>query len=99
MRRLVLVEAAQADLRDIARYTGREWGEAQKRRYLEAIRKRLAGVRRRPGLGAPREEIGPGYRSTSCGRHVIFYRETEDAVVVLRILHARMDVGGRLGAE
>lgn len=99
MKRLVITDAAQTDLSDIGRYTEREWGAAQRRRYLEAIRARLMELRENPGIGAPRDEIIPGHRSVQSGRHVIFYRETPDSIVIIRVLHERMDLRRHLEPE
>ncbi len=92
MKRLVISEAAWADLGRIASFTSREWGERQRARYLSAIRRRLAELQRRPELGRPRDEVAAGYRSILAGRHVIFYVLSVDAVEVLRVLHDSMDV-------
>lgn len=92
MRRLVISEEARADLGQIASFTSQEWGERQQSRYLSAIRRRLAELRRRPELGRPRNEVVVGSRSILAGRHVIFYAVTLDAVEVIRVLHDSMDV-------
>jgi toxin ParE1/3/4 len=90
--KLVVAAAARQDLQDIARYTEEIWGAAPRKRYVEAIRKRFALIRRRPHVGARRDEIRLGYRSISSGRHVIFYRLAEDVVEIVRVLHGNMDL-------
>ena len=96
MRKLVIADRARADLKEIADYTGREWGAGQSRRYLGAIKDRLARLRDRPGLGTLRDEIGPGYRSARSGRHIVFYRETAESIEIVRVLHERMDMHRQL---
>lgn len=50
-----------------------------------------------PLKGRDCRDIREGYRKYSAGRHVIFYRQLpNNAVEIVRILHARMDVGGHL---
>lgn len=39
------------------------------------------------------EDVWPGTRRARSGRHVIYFRETEEAVEVIRVLHQRMDAG------
>jgi toxin ParE1/3/4 len=95
MKSLRITEAAQADLRDIKQYTEQTWGGAQARRYLGAFRARFALLRKRSRLGRPREELGAGLRSLPSGAHVIFYRDMDDCIEVVRILHASMDVRGQ----
>lgn len=99
MKRLVLTASAQSDIEDIGRYTQERWGEKQKRRYLAAIHKRLASLRRRPRIGAPRAEIAADHRSAAVGQHLIFYRELDDRLLVLRILHVSMDHARHLEIE
>ena len=91
MKRLVISAAARADLRNIARYSEREWGRARKKQYLSAIRERFARLLQQPESGIARRDISAGYRSLPVGRHIIFYRIKADAVVIIRILHQRMD--------
>jgi toxin ParE1/3/4 len=91
VKRLVLTELAESDIEDIGRYTEERWGKKQKRRYLGAIQKRLSSLRRRPRIGAPRTDIAADYRSAAVGQHFIFYRELDDRLLVLRILHVSMD--------
>ncbi len=92
MKRLVVSAAARADLKSIARYSEREWGKARKKQYLSAIRRRVTLLRHRPEIGTTRQDVGTGYRSVLVGRHVIFYRIESEGVVIVRVLHQRMDV-------
>lgn len=90
-REIRLSATAEEDLRRIADYTRRHWGDRQRTVYLGRIRTLLADLRDRPGIGAARPEIAPGLRAHPVGRHVVFYRDTEAALVVVRILHRSMD--------
>jgi toxin ParE1/3/4 len=38
------------------------------------------------------EAIRKGYRRSSIGRHMIYFRITDYGIAVIRVLHARMDV-------
>ena len=97
--RLRVSGPAKRDLADIGSYTLREWGAAQKKKYLGQIRERFAALRETPGAGAARDEIARGLRSCRAGRHVIYYRNTRSELVVLRILHESMDPVLRLERE
>jgi toxin ParE1/3/4 len=92
MKRLVVSDAAHTDLRNIAAYTEREWGVAQKEKYLSAISERFALLLLRPEIGVERADLATGYRSLIVGRHVIFYRAKGEGVFIVRVLHQRMDV-------
>lgn len=44
-----------------------------------------------PGAGRPIDEVRPGYRRARHGSHLIFYRQVEDGVEIVRVLHQQMD--------
>jgi toxin ParE1/3/4 len=96
MKRLLVSDAARADLKGIARYSEREWGKVRKTQYLAAIRARFGALRHQPEIGWARRDIGAAYRSLPVGRHVIFYRIEREAVVIVRVLHQRMDASVHL---
>ena len=98
-RRLRLSNPARRDLAGIADYTLRAWGEKQKAKYLGVIGDRFRALRNSPGLGVAREDIAPGLRAHPAGRHIIFYREVEDAVEIVRVLHQSMDVERRITGD
>lgn len=87
-----LTPAALRDLEEIWRYSAQQWGVAQAGRYLDALNSAFVLIAGAP-LAAPScDEIRPGYRRQYVERHVVYYRIVSDAVVVVRVLHARMDV-------
>ena len=47
-----------------------------------------------PEIGRPRDELRPGVRSFRVRRfrHLIFYRRTDDDIVLLRLLHGARDI-------
>lgn len=65
-------------------------------RYIEDIDRRLRWLRTNARQGRPRPALGSGLRSVGVGRHVIFYRDLADRVVVVRVLHERMDFARHL---
>lgn len=91
-RNVDLSPEARRDMRDIARYTTREWGEAQAERYVEQLAEAFARIGRYPEIGVRREEIDQGLRSLPVQNHVVYYEILSDAVLVLRVFHQRMDV-------
>lgn len=90
--RLTVTHAARGDLKAIARYTEKEWGGTRREQYLTAIRDRFSDLLTHPLLGTGRGDLAPDCRSLLVGRHVIFYRVSGEEIVILRILHQRMDV-------
>jgi toxin ParE1/3/4 len=43
-------------------------------------------------MGRPRPELAPNLRSWNIHRFVMFYRPTEDGIILIRVLHASMDI-------
>ena len=91
MLRIVVSPRARDDMVGIATYTLRMSGEAQMSEYIDGLHARFAELARFPGLGRPRDELAPGYRSIVQGAHIVFYRTTARELVIFRILHGRMD--------
>jgi len=91
-----VTRAAERDLLAIGRYTEAEWGAGQRRAYLAQLDDRMRTLAQNPKTGRARDEIRVGYRSYHEGRHILFYREIDDIVEFVRILHDSMDISGRL---
>jgi toxin ParE1/3/4 len=82
---------AAADMRGIARYTRTKWGDAQTAAYVAMLRDQIKSIPEYP-LRFP--EFGgkyKGLRQMGCGRHVVFYLVTDDAIEIVRVLHEAMD--------
>jgi toxin ParE1/3/4 len=50
-------------------------------------------------LGREREDLRPRLRVTASGRHRIFFEVDGSRVLVIRVLHDRMDYGRHLGTD
>ena len=92
MASFYLTHAARADLKEIGRYTKRQWGVAQRDKYLTMLDGCFQDLAIQPLRGQDCSDIRAGYRKYNAGSHVIFYRQADDAVIeIVRILHGRMD--------
>ncbi len=91
-----LTQAAKADLKEIGRYTKREWGVAQRDKYLAMLDECFHTLAAHPFRGTDCGDIREGYRKYGAGSHVIFYRQVAAAVEIVRILHGSMDTGRHL---
>ena len=91
MLEIILRPKAETDIRDIATYTIEEWGEAQAKQYIINIRKQIERAAAFPEIGPDVDELGLAYRKLSSGSHRIYYRIENDQLIVVRILHERMD--------
>jgi toxin ParE1/3/4 len=83
-------QRAEADLKEIAAYTLRQWGEAQIMRYLDGLEACCQTLAANPAMGRACDDVRAGLRRMEHGRHVVFYRQEAGGILVLRILHRRM---------
>lgn len=93
----VLSEAAEADLRSIIRYTRREWGDEQVRRYIKDLERGIARLALGEGSWRNLTALYPKMRLAHIGHHYVFClpRENQTALIVA-IFHERMDLMVRL---
>lgn len=91
-RAYLLSPRAESDLEEIWLYTFKTWSLEQADRYHGAIVEAFEGLAAREKTGHS-VDIREGYFKYRVGAHVVFYRFTESGLVVVRVLHTRMDVG------
>lgn len=99
MPRCEFTANAREDLREIGRYTKREWGLQQARRYREELELALKKLSLSPRMGLARDEIAAHVRSSQVASHIAFYLPRSDGITVLRLLHQSMDVERAFGRE
>jgi toxin ParE1/3/4 len=90
-RKLRISDPARLDPVRIGQHTERQWGAAQKRKYLSRIKEVFRSLRDSPGIGTARDAVSSDLRSHRIRSHIIFYREKGTVVEIVRILHERMD--------
>tara|TARA_B100000678_G_scaffold35938_1_gene26296 strand:+ start:1867 stop:2157 length:291 start_codon:yes stop_codon:yes gene_type:complete len=91
MRELRLSRKAAADLANIADFTIAQFGVEQARSYRDQFNRCFASLLANPMLGRSAEEVGPGLRRIRQQAHVVFYLPSDDAILIVRVLHHRMD--------
>jgi toxin ParE1/3/4 len=89
----ILSPRADQDLFEIASYIAQDSPQAAAH-FIGAIGRRFGILQRHPRAGCRRDELLAGLRSFPFGAYVIFYREAEDGVQVLRILRGARDIEG-----
>jgi toxin ParE1/3/4 len=92
MRQLVRTDLAEQDLAQILEYLDERSPVAADRlaAELDDACRLLAA---QPGLGRPRDELAPGIRSVVIEKkYVVLFRVTDDAIVVVRIVHGAMNL-------
>lgn len=92
-----LLDRALVDYREIGRYTQRAWGRDKRRQYLKGLDRAFTHIAANPHLGVARDDIGPGVRAYLCQQHVVFYRQGQLGMEILRVLHMARDVHHVIG--
>jgi len=66
---------------------------------MTALRDTMKKLRSGEALSRAREDLRPGLQMTVSGRHRIFFEADDSRVLVLRVLHDRMDYQRHLETE
>jgi toxin ParE1/3/4 len=96
MKTFIISPRAAADINDIYDYTEERWGQDQAEAYTLGIRQALQEVCRGNRAGKPIGHIKQKAISLSYRSHYIVYRQEFRSIVVIRILHRRMNIGRHL---
>ena len=98
MAKYHLTNKAVEDLANIWEYTVDTWSERQADDYYNMLIASFQKITENPRLfGLKYEEIAEGLCGYRANKHVIFYRILADKdILVIRILHQRMDLKHRV---
>ena len=81
-----LLPAAEADLTAIALHIAEDNPRAAQR-WLESIEERCVRLGEMPGMGVARPDIRADLRLMPVGNYLILYRQVDDNVEIVRVLH------------
>ena len=87
----IVSRPAQRDLEEIDAYISADNPPAADR-LLDTFRRTFELLATTPAAGRLRPELGPSIRSLPVRSYVIFYRQTEAGVELVRVLHGRRDI-------
>ena len=96
MARFRVSRAAQADIREIGRYTQRQWGKDQRRVYLSGLNDTFCLLANKPLLAAERRGFSPPVRIHPYRKHLVVYVVEDGGILIVRVLHQSMDVPAQL---
>jgi len=94
-----LTADAKASLMQIARYTQKIWGKRQRVTYLRMIDDCFFSLAVNPMQGRSRPDLHHALRSHPAGKHIVFYIARQDHIVIVNVLHERMDPMKHIQAE
>jgi toxin ParE1/3/4 len=92
-----LSEKAVSDLEGIYEYTILHFGLEQARAYLLGLHERFQILADNPGVGRSAAQLAPGLRRHEYQSHIVFYVPKGNGVLIVRVLHSRMDAKRRFG--
>jgi len=87
---------AHEDMENVWLYTQRTWGIQQTDKYIDDVVKAFLLLAENPKAGAMCHNIRKGYRKYPVIRHIVYYRETDYGIEIVRVLHDRMLAKNRL---
>ncbi len=97
MANIIFKQKAIDDLNKIWNYTFEKWSEKQADKYYATIKLACTGIGENPNIGKEYFGVFDKLLGFKSGKHIIFYiLNSEDKIVILRILHERMDLKNRL---
>ena len=86
-----LSREAERDIGNIARYTIDRYGIEQARTHRDSMISCFQSVAENPGIGRKVDSIREGYRRFDHRSHVIFYKSDGPDILIIRVLHKRMN--------
>lgn len=90
MSRYRFTRQADQNLVDIYLFTLEQFGFAQAEKYTESMKQCIEMLAESPRMGRAADTIRPGVRRHEHESHVIFYREADDGILVLAVIHRRV---------
>ena len=91
MPRLRYSADAKQDLKEIAAFIARDKPDAA-RRWVDKLREKCRLIANNPTIGDSRPELGEGIRSSYLGSYVIYFRQSDGFVDVVRVIRGDRDM-------
>lgn len=93
---VVLTQRAQSDLREIERFSVREWGRKTADEYLDDLQSALDRLKEDPEILRLEPDLAPGLYFYRVRRHFLVCDCSSETIVVLTVIHTSMDIPARL---
>lgn len=87
-----LSRRAEDDVDGILEYSLLQWGEAKADEYVAGLHALFEEIALYPQRGLESLRLQPGLRRWLYQSHAVFYRKKKDEILIVRVLHVRMDV-------
>lgn len=83
---------AHADIKKILRYSFQQFGESQAIKYKSGLEASFQLLADNPNMGRECNEIRDGYFRHEHEKHIIFYRQRLNDILIVTIIHDRMSL-------
>ena len=95
---IIKTPLADEDLKDIYRYSLESFGEEQAEKYYDGLEEKFLAILNKTAHSTDWSDARPGMRRVNYESHAIFYRrDTDDDVIIVRVLHQQLDLFRHLG--
>jgi toxin ParE1/3/4 len=91
MKRLAFTPAARDDLLAIGAYIAED-DPVRADSFIAELEVKARQTTERPGSFPAREDISAGLRAAVHGRYLLLFREMDDEVLIVRIVHGARDL-------
>ena len=92
MNSFTLTQSAKTDLKEVARFTEKNWGRTQRNIYIKQFDDMFHRLADTPSIGQKCDYIKSNYQKFPQGSHIIFYKKvSNESIQIIRILHKSMD--------
>ncbi|WP_133794255.1 type II toxin-antitoxin system RelE/ParE family toxin [Prosthecobacter fusiformis] len=91
MAEIIYAPVALEDLRDVWIYIADD-SVRQADLFMFKLRDRIAHLASHNGMGRSRPELAPALRSSPFGKYIIFHRQIDGGIEVVRIIHSSRDL-------
>jgi toxin ParE1/3/4 len=71
-------------------HTIKQWGIEQAKRYIHSLTLAFDNLATFPETGRAASDIRQGYFRFDSGSHAVFYRKAAPGILIMRVLHQRM---------
>ena len=96
MSKYTVTEEAEADIKDVGRYTNKAWGRDQRIKYIAELGVLLGRLAKNPQLGKDYGYVLDGCFGYIYQYHIVFYIKASYGIEIIRVLHQTMDIESRL---
>ena len=91
MARYRILAEANTDINHIYAYGIETWGLAKAKDYLLGLHERFEFLVHNPNIGVNSDELAPGLQRFRYGRHVVFFINTDNGILIVRVLGEEMN--------